>query len=649
MILKYYHGYVNLDKLSEMMNTTRQGTTAYNIKATLKDLGFNSYGLKSESVPNLKLPCIAHVIINHSYKHYIVIYKVNLKKQTLLIADPATHLKLISFKEFKQIWSGITIHMYPVTHIVYEPKPNTYKFIWYYIKKHLRLVVIIQLISIIVSLLTFSSSIFLPITISFYNNQSILYKIFLVYLFLFSIKNFFLIIKNKLIIKFNLDLNQELQVDIFQKILNLPYRYYRRKTTGEITSYFNDLYTIRNAISHFTQVSLIELPLILLLIIFIFKLSIFLFLIIFVIIFIIVLITLIYQKKQNIWMSEGFRNKAVINSYINENVMGFETVKNLNITNKVYNTFKHKYQIFLNVSKKIFTCETNSEFFKNIINDLGMLLITIIIIKISNNLNLFVIMYILISFFISSIRNILDLNYQIGEIKSSLINITELTDKKSENINIIKTLGNIVIHNLNYSYDKNSYVLKNINLTIKKSNKVMVTGTSGSGKSTLFKIIKGYYKDYEGSVKIGGYEVKQNSFDDIVYVSQKEILFTGTLKDNLNLKSENYKNIEICKINDFAKADYSQLIEEDGFNLSGGQKQRIILARALNNFNILIIDEGLNQVSIDMERKILKQIFNNYSDKTIIYISHRLDNLDIFDQYIKIQKGQVVINTKRNN
>ena len=278
-----------------------------------------------------------------------------------------------------------------------------------------------------------------------------------------------------------------------------------------------------------------------------------------------------------------------------------------------------------------------------------MLLITIIIIKISNNLNLFVIMYILISFFISSIRNILDLNYQIGEIKSSLINITELTDKKSENINIIKTLGNIVIHNLNYSYDKNSYVLKNINLTIKKSNKVMVTGTSGSGKSTLFKIIKGYYKDYEGSVKIGGYEVKQNSFDDIVYVSQKEILFTGTLKDNLNLKSENYKNIEICKINDFAKADYSQLIEEDGFNLSGGQKQRIILARALNNFNILIIDEGLNQVSIDMERKILKQIFNNYSDKTIIYISHRLDNLDIFDQYIKIQKGQVVINTKRNN
>ena len=177
----------------------------------------------------------------------------------------------------------------------------------------------------------------------------------------------------------------------------------------------------------------------------------------------------------------------------------------------------------------------------------------------------------------------------------------------------------------------------------------MVTGNSGSGKSTLFKIIKGYYNDYEGSVKIENNEINKNYFDNIIYVSQKEILFTGTLKDNLNLKSENLKNIKICEIDKFSKGDHNELIEEDGFNLSGGQKQRIVLARALNNFDILIIDEGLNQVSIDMERRILKNLFNNYSNKTIIYISHRLDNLDLFNQYIKMQKGKVVVDTKRNN
>ena len=138
-------------------------------------------------------------------------------------------------------------------------------------------------------------------------------------------------------------------------------------------------------------------------------------------------------------------------------------------------------------------------------------------------------------------------------------------------------------------------------------------------------------------------------FDDIIYVSPKEILFTGTLADNLTLKTNNPESIQICEIENIAQNNYHQLIEENGFNLSSGQKQRIVLARALCQFNILIIDEGLNQVSTDMERRILKKLFKKYSDKTIIYISHRLDNLDLFDQFIKINRGQVVLNTRRNN
>ena len=125
-------------------------------------------------------------------------------------------------------------------------------------------------------------------------------------------------------------------------------------------------------------------------------------------------------------------------------------------------------------------------------------------------------------------------------------------------------------------------------------------------------------------------------------------MFTGTLIDNLNLKHSNSISKQICEIEEFSKDNY-QIIEEDGFNLSGGQKQRIVLARALNNFNILIIDEGLNQVSVDMERRILKKLFDNYYDKTIIYISHRLDNLDLFDKFIKIKDGTVVVDVMRNN
>ena len=128
------------------------------------------------------------------------------------------------------------------------------------------------------------------------------------------------------------------------------------------------------------------------------------------------------------------------------------------------------------------------------------------------------------------------------------------------------------------------------------------------------------------------------------------------LKDNI------YKNIgnsdkfseiiKICLLDEVVekfKLGYNTLIEEDGFNISGGQKQRIMLARAINNdFNILLIDEGLNQLDVNSERKILKNLFNHYKDKTIIVVSHRLDNMDLYNQVIEISK-KVIRNESFNN
>ena len=92
---------------------------------------------------------------------------------------------------------------------------------------------------------------------------------------------------------------------------------------------------------------------------------------------------------------------------------------------------------------------------------------------------------------------------------------------------------------------------------------------------------------------------------------------------------------------------YYMLLEENAFNLSGGQKQRLALARSLQNFNILLIDEGLSQVSVSMERQILKNIFRAFPNKTVIVVTHRLDNLDLFARYIKLEKGKIIIDAKR--
>ena len=302
-------------------------------------------------------------------------------------------------------------------------------------------------------------------------------------------------------------------MDIFKNILNLPYRYYRRKTTGEITSYFNDLSIIRNAINEFIQTVFLELPLILIISIIIFSIDPSVLIITFISVLLFSLITSIYQNKQKVWISEMIRTKALNSSYIVESIIGFETIKNLNITPKIYNAFNHKYQNFINSQKKLSTNEEKHNLFKNILETLSTFLIVIFVIKKSNgDLTLFVTLFILSSLLISSFKNLFNFSYQINEVKTALSNIAELTTKKSENIKPLKASGDIVITNLNYTFNQDNHVLKNINLKIPKSSKVMVTGDSGSGKSTLFKIIKGYYKDYRGSVKMGKKEIKKYNF-----------------------------------------------------------------------------------------------------------------------------------------
>ena len=210
--------------------------------------------------------------------------------------------------------------------------------------------------------------------------------------------------------------------------------------------------------------------------------------------------------------------------------------------------------------------------------------------------------------------------------------------------------GDIVIDNLNYSFGDNT-VLKNINLKIINGSKVMVIGSSGSGKSTLFKILKKYYEIPRNQIYIDEIDINDYQTSDIVYVSQSEILFSDTVYNNIN--SNNIIDIsKLCLVDKIVQKNqlgYNMLIEENGFNLSGGERQRIILARAIaRDFNILVIDEGLSQVDTNMERKIMKNLFQKYQKQTIIFISHRLDNIDLFDQVIKIEKGQISDDLSKN-
>ena len=134
------------------------------------------------------------------------------------------------------------------------------------------------------------------------------------------------------------------------------------------------------------------------------------------------------------------------------------------------------------------------------------------------------------------------------------------------------------------------------------------------------------------------------------------MLYTKTIRDNIllgrNIDEKEYLNIiKICHIDEIIRDNPlgdKFVLEENGVNISGGQRQRIILARSLiKGSNIIMIDEGFNQIDINLERVILKNIFDYYRDKTIIVISHREDNCYLYDRMIRFCNDGVIKNLER--
>ena len=171
----------------------------------------------------------------------------------------------------------------------------------------------------------------------------------------------------------------------------------------------------------------------------------------------------------------------------------------------------------------------------------------------------------------------------------------------------------------------------------------MVIGASGSGKSSLFKLLLKYYKAEKNSIMIDNIDINDIDINgDICYISQNEMLFNTSLYENLILDSKT-KQKEVNEISHkvYLNKDYQMLIEDNGFNLSGGEKMRVVLARTLlKKPKILIIDEGLNAVDVNLERKILKNILN--MNMTIIFVSHRLDNMDLFKRVVELKEGRII-------
>lgn len=478
------------------------------------------------------------------------------------------------------------------------------------------------------------------------------------------IRVFVVFFRNELLLYLTQKLDITLIINTINKILLLPYNYYKNKTTGEMISRVNDIAFIKNSISKITITVFLDIIICLVGGIILFNMNSKLFGILVIITLVYVLIILIFNRFLKRLININQENNAKVNSMLVEFINGFETVKGLNIENYISNKFEDLYTNSLEVSL-LYEKICNIEFFlKDLINSISNILIIFMGVKyvIYDNFTIssLITFNFLSSYYTEPIKNIIELNKEYYYMKNSLKRANDLFEVECLNNNKtnISVTGDINVVNLEFKYANNT-ILDKVNFNINNGEKVIILGNSGTGKSTLLKLLFKYYSVERNMIYINNYDICDYTVkdirDNITYISQNETIFTDTIKNNIILDNEideeTFLNIvKLTYIEDIIKDDilgYNKFLEENAFNLSGGQRQRIILARALlKNSKILLIDEGLNEIDIDLERKILKNIFNNYKDTTIIIISHRLNNLDLFDKVLKLEDGEITTITR---
>ncbi len=667
MIINFYGGNLPIDQIRDLTKTDKNGTTAFHIIEACKSIGFNAEGIKTSleqlNKENLILPCIAHVVIDGKYKHFVVIYKIDFKNKKIIIADPSCSIKKITFSEFQKMWSGVLITLYPLKKLPLTQNISFIDFLLKIIKLHKAFIFNIIMLSIFITMFSVISSFYMKNILDAinYNNLTIIF-IFFLFINIFKILSDFF--RNKLLIYLNQKIDLLLTLDTYKKIISLPYNYYHTRTTGDIISRVNDLSIIRNMITKVSLSLFIDLPLALVTFIIFYIMNTKLFFISLIIVFIYLLL-MIFSKNRIINNINTIQvNKSETMSYMIETINGFETVKSVGNETQIIDKFEKKYVKFLKNIFKFDNYNNIISILKDLINAMGYLTIIYVGAKmvILGNLTFgdLLVFVNLLNYFLEPIKNIIDLNSEIKEAKNSLRRILELfknENKKQTFIDNVK-VKEIFFNNLSYSYDYKEKQLKKINLKLKKQ-KILILGKSGSGKSTLFKLLMRYYEIPRNQITINGYDINDYK-DDVIkqnfsYISQNEILYTDSIYNNLKIDKNITEEqiIEIskkCFIDEFLNdLGLNMLIEENGYNLSGGQRQRIILARALlKNFEVLIIDEGLSQMDINLERKILKNLFKMYENKMIIVISHRLDNMDLYDRVIELKNGEIVKDVFKN-
>lgn len=659
-IIKYYGGYVPIEKIREDTRTSLNGTTAFHLISAAKNYGFDAIGMRSQlDSEDIYLPAIVHLKLKNGLEHFAVLYKITSKYVCLM--DPARGKVKLNTSEFLELWDNVILLFTPINRIITMNKGTSFsKIILKLLTKNKKIFANIFIVNLLFIILSIVGGFYFQLAVS--NIQEGTDKKFLIIL----IGCFLMIIVFKVLLEYiknyyqnflNKNLDVEIYTSFLSHIFNLPLGFTENRTTGEIVSRVQELAEAKNLVAEIFSNVILNIILVGSVVLVLYFVCDKLFFILCFIVIMYLIITFISSKIIYTKMQETIEASTNFNMVLVENIDINSSVKNLNLTNKFLKRLDRSLTKMLHKNFKLTNIINILELLKKSIYEIGLFAITTLGIYLIYQGKLEILSFVtfngLLGYMMGPLEEMCSLVPKYNYLKASFKKISELialeVERDSEGLKLLE-VPSLQLKNINYSYNLYTNILSIKDLEIKRGERVMLIGPSGSGKSTLCKIIASMsIRQTSGEYwidKIRREDYSTNTLkENILYVGQNEKLFSASIRDNIlsyrDISDDEFKNItRICQIDNIVDKRpnrYNSVINAAVNNLSGGEIQRIILARGLlKKAKVIILDEALSEVNIDMERSILKNIFNYFKDITFIYVSHK-DVSDLFSKVIPVE------------
>jgi len=458
---------------------------------------------------------------------------------------------------------------------------------------------------------------------------------------------------------------------IFDQVLNMKLGQ-KPASTGQFTSRLQSFESVRDFFTSSTVAVLVDIPFIILFIAVIFYFAGDLGWIPVFSMFVILLFSYIIQRKTKIMSEKSSKEDQLKQSTLNETVSGLEIIKSVGAYSRMKSQWDNALVQTTYYNEKLQYLSQVNSFFIAFVSQASNVAIIVfgvyMAIEGTTTMGGIIAAMMLSGKVLGPLGNIAGLMLRYDKSMIALYNIDEIMKYETERedktfLSRPNLSGDIEFKDVNFSYkDQNFKALSNINLKIKKGEKVAILGKMGSGKSTLSKLILILYSPSHGSVSIDYTDVRQIEPSDlrkaIGSVPQEAFLFMGTIKSNITI-GEPYATdeeiVEVSKlsgVSDFIgkhEAGFDLTLGERGEGLSGGEKQAIALARSLiSNPNILLMDEPTNSMDKQTEDVFINKVKRIIKDKTLIVITHKMALLSLVDRVIVIDNGKIIADGPKN-